>query len=128
MTNNNYWIKLPSRVKQSEKNRYNHIISLMEMEDPRIAELDARVRALEDKAGYTVTVSEINKVSGATVKLNTDSFTDEGDGVYTLDNVVPGTYTLTVEASGYNDYSEEITVDYQHLNFEVELELTPESE
>lgn len=121
-----YWINISNRIKQSERLRFNFLMSRNEELDVRLIaleneELDVRLRALEDKAGYTVVISEINNVTGATVKIGSTTCTDNEDGTYTAENITPDTYTLTVEKSDYETYSAEIQVDYQHLSFEFEL-------
>lgn len=124
-----YWLELSNREKQNERLRYNKIMDTIDTgesgEDSKISALEARVKALEDKNGYTVVVTEKNGVTGATVKLNNTTLTDNNDGTYSADNIVPDTYTLSIVKSDYTSISKSITVDSEHLTFEETLNKAP---
>lgn len=126
-----FWIKLSPRIKQSERLRFNHILNKVEGLEPirdKVEELENRIVALEDKLGYKITLTETNGLTGVTVKLNSTDVTEIGEGVYSIENITPGTYTLSATLEGYEDYSEEIAIDSQHTDFSFTLEVTPETE
>jgi PKD repeat protein len=49
-------------------------------------------------------------ISGATVSFSLGSTTTNATGAYQLDNVPPGTYTLTASASGYSSVNQNVVV------------------
>lgn len=124
-----YWINLPSRIKQNERLRFNYLMNKLSSDetsdDTKFNELNERVRALEDKNGYTVIVTETNGVTGATVKIGDINCTDNNDGTYTAVNVTPATYNITSTKSDYNNLTKSVTIDYQHLAHEITMVHAP---
>lgn len=117
-----YWIKLSSKVKQSKKLRFNYIMNSL---SSKSSDLEERIVALEDRLGYIVTLNETSGLTSVTVKLNSTDVTEIGEGVYSIEDVLPGTYTLSATKEGYVDYSEEITIDHEHLTFDFSMETVP---
>ena len=117
-----YWIKLSSKVKQSKKLRFNYIMNSL---SSKSSDLEERIVALEDRLGYIVTLNETSGLTGVTVKLDSEDVTEIGEGVYSIEDVLPGTYTLSATKEGYVDYSEEITIDREHLTFDFSMETVP---
>lgn len=72
--------------------------------------------------------SEGTPVSGSIVSLTnengelTNYFVTDSEGNFELEGVAPGTYTLRVDKVGYEEYTEQITVDYGN-SLEVETEV-----
>ena len=76
------------------------------------------------KADITVNVGDgTNAISGATVTIGTDSDTTDSDGEATFEDIVYGTYTVSVSKTGYATKSASITVDETHTTFNVTLEV-----
>ena len=92
------------------------------------AVLSQRISALEDKfrrdLSFTVKDSEIEPaaVEGAVVTVTTGKTGTTGSaGGCTIAGVLDGTYTITVTAEGFEDYSGSITVDSTHTSFNISL-------
>ena len=92
------------------------------------AVLSQRISALEDKfrrdLSFTVKDSEIEPaaVEGAVVTVTTGKTGTTGSaGGCTIAGVLDGTYTITVTADGFEDYSGSITVDSTHTSFNISL-------
>ena len=60
-------------------------------------------------------------VSGATVTVAGKTGTTGAAGGCTIKDVLFGKYTVTVKKTGFNDYSDEITIDASHLSFNIGL-------
>jgi hypothetical protein len=61
-------------------------------------------------SGTVTDASTKSAISGATVSYSGGSTTTNPSGVYTLSNVVPGTYTVTASATGYMSGSASVPV------------------
>jgi hypothetical protein len=61
-------------------------------------------------SGAVTDASTGSAVSGATVSVGTHTATTSGSGSYSLSEVQEGTYTLTVSATGYQQYTQSVTV------------------
>jgi|GEM_PF-1708456 len=62
-------------------------------------------------AGRVTDATTTASVGGATVTVvNVGSATTASDGTYTLANIVPGTYSMTVSRTGYHTWSGSVTV------------------
>lgn len=92
------------------------------------AVLDARISALEDKfrrdLSFTVKDSETvpNPVEGAVVTVTTGKTGTTGSaGGCTITGVLDGSYTISVVAEGFEDYSDTISVDESHISFNISL-------
>lgn len=92
------------------------------------AVLSQRISALEDKfrrdLSFTVKDSESEPaaVEGAVVTVTTGKTGITGSaGGCTIAGVLDGTYTITVTADGFEDYSGSITVDSTHTTFNISL-------
>ena len=100
------------------------------------AVLDARISALEDKfrrdLSFTVkdSAAEPAAVEGAVVTVTTGKTGTTGSaGGCSITGVLDGTYTISVVADGFEDYSDEIVVDESHTSFNISLTaVTPEAE
>lgn len=73
---------------------------------------------------------EGDPISGGIVTLTNDMsnviryFVSDADGNFELNDLLPGTYTLTIDKVGYEEYSEVITIDYGNtINVETEVVL-----
>ncbi|MEO8884905.1 MAG: carboxypeptidase-like regulatory domain-containing protein [Mucilaginibacter sp.] len=62
-------------------------------------------------------------VARASVFLSNSSFgtVSSDNGIYTLNNVRPGQYTLVVTAIGYEDYTKTLLVGHEPLTLDIEL-------
>lgn len=92
------------------------------------AVLDARISALEDKfrrdLSFTVKDSESEPapIEGAVVTVTTGKTGTTGSaGGCTITGVLDGSYTVTVTAEGFEDYSDTISVDESHTSFDISL-------
>ncbi len=62
-------------------------------------------------------------LEGATVKLGTPTATTDENGAYTFNNIVEGTYTITISLVGYVNYSGEVILSDDLANAEGVIEL-----
>ncbi len=62
-------------------------------------------------SGSVTDAALTRNLNGATVSFSGGSAPTNSSGQYTLSNVVPGTYTLSASASGYNNQSQVVTVN-----------------
>lgn len=92
------------------------------------AVLSQRIAALEDKfrrdLSFTVKDSEAtpNPVEGAIVTVTTGKTGTTGSaGGCSITGVLDGSYTVTVTAEGFEDYSDTIVVDESHTSFNISL-------
>ena len=90
------------------------------------AVLDARISALEDKFRRDLSFT----VEGAVVTVTTGKTGTTGSaGGCSITGVLDGTYTISVVADGFEDYSDDIIVDETHTTFNISLTaVTPEEE
>ena len=130
------WKSLPHNVKRSKKNLYNYIASQKNLEEyDELAKNNMRSTRLlynyiKDNASgskptLTIKVKDgDSNVSGATVTIgSTEKTTDaSGETTYSLDY---DNYTVSVEKSGYLDYSENIKFRANHKTFTIPLEAEP---
>lgn len=92
------------------------------------AVLDARISALEDKfrrdLSFTVkdSAGEPAPVEGALVTVTTGKTGTTGSaGGCSITGVLDGSYTISVVADGFEDYSDTIVVDETHTSFSINL-------
>ena len=118
---------LDSRVGSVENTLSNAVDSDTIYDDTA---LDSRVSHLEGLVttdiSFSVKDSTPEAIEGAVVSiasLNKSSTTGNAGGC-SLTGIIHGTYTVTVTADGYEDYSDEITVDATHTSFDIELTTT----
>lgn len=90
--------------------------------------LSQRISYLEDKfrrdLSFTVKDSEStpNPIEGAVVTVTTGKTGTTGSaGGCSISGVLDGSYTVTVVAEGFNDYSDTIVVDESHTSFTISL-------
>ena len=95
------------------------------------AVLDARISALEDKfrrdLSFTVkdSAGEPAPVEGALVTVTTGKTGTTGSaGGCSITGVLDGSYTISVVADGFEDYSDTIVVDETHTSFSINLVAT----
>ena len=129
------WKSLPYNVKRSKKHLYNYIASAKNLEEyDELAKNNMRStrnlytyikeNASGSKPTLTVKVKDgEDNVSGATVTIgSTEKTTDaSGETTYSLDF---DNYTIMVEATGFEDYSENIKFRANHKTFTIPLEAT----
>ena len=129
------WKSLPNNVKRSNIHLYNYIASAKNLEEyDELAKNNMRSTRLlynyikENASGskptLTVKVKDgENNVSGATVTIGTTEKTTDASGetTYSLDY---DNYTIEVEATGFEDYSENIKFRANHKTFTIPLEAT----
>ena len=129
------WKSLPYNVKRSKKHLYNYIASVKNLEEyDELAKNNIRStrklynyikeNASGSKPTLTVKVKDgEDNVSGATVTIGTTEKTTDGSGetTYSLDY---DNYTIMVEATGFEDYSENIKFRANHKTFTIPLEAT----
>ena len=129
------WKSLPYNVKRSKKHLYNYIASEKNLEEydelaknnmrsTRLLYTYIKENASGSKPTLTIKVKDIDSnVSGATVTIgSTEKTTDaSGETTYTLDY---DNYTVEVEKSGYEDYTENIKFRANHKTFTMPLEAT----
>lgn len=93
------------------------------------AVLSQRISALEDKfrRDLSFTVKDnANPVEGAIVTVTTGKTGTTGSaGGCSINGVLDGTYTVTVTADGFEDYSDTISVDESHTSFTISLIAAP---
>ena len=129
------WKSLPYNVKRSKKHLYNYIASQKNLEEyDELAKNNIRStrklynyikeNASGSKPTLTVKVKDgEDNVSGATVTIGTTEKTTDSSGetTYSLDY---DNYTIMVEATGFEDYSENIKFRANHKTFTIPLEAT----
>ena len=129
------WKSLPHNVKRSKKHLYNYIASAKNLEEydelaknnmrsTRLLYTYIKENASGSKPTLTVKVKDgEDNVSGATVTIgSTEKTTDaSGETTYSLDY---DNYTVEVEKSGYEDYTENIKFRANHKTFTIPLEAT----
>ena len=77
-----------------------------------MAWLDEQVDPEFGDVSGTVTDSGTNDpIEGATITLDGETATTGADGTFAIDDVETGTYTATASAEGYEDASEDVTVE-----------------
>jgi len=129
------WKSLPYNVKRSKKHLYNYIASAKNLEEydelaknnmrsTRLLYTYIKENASGSKPTLTVKVKDgEDNVSGATVTIgSTEKTTDaSGETTYSLDY---DNYTIEVEATGFEDYTENIKFRANHKTFTIPLEAT----
>jgi len=129
------WKSLPYNVKRSKKHLYNYIASQKNLEEydelaknnmrsTRLLYTYIKENASGSKPTLTVKVKDgEDNVSGATVTIgSTEKTTDaSGETTYSLDY---DNYTIEVEATGFEDYTENIKFRANHKTFTIPLEAT----
>ena len=129
------WKSLPYTVKRSKKHLYNYIASVKNLEEyDELAKNNIRStrklytyikeNASGSKPTLTVKVKDgEDNVSGATVTIGTTEKTTDSSGetTYSLDY---DNYTIMAEATGFEDYSENIKFRANHKTFTIPLEAT----
>lgn len=129
------WKSLPHNVKRSKKHLYNYIAKAKNLEEyDELAKNNMRStsklytyikeNASGSKPTLTVKVKDgEDNVSGATVTIGTTEKTTDASGetTYSLDY---DNYTIEVEATGFEDYSENIKFRANHKTFTIPLEAT----
>lgn len=129
------WKSLPHNVKRSKKHLYNYIASAKNLEEydelaknnmrsTRLLYTYIKENASGSKPTLTVKVKDgEDNVSGATVTIGTTEKTTDASGetTYSLDY---DNYTIEVEATGFEDYSENIKFRANHKTFTIPLEAT----
>jgi photosystem II stability/assembly factor-like uncharacterized protein len=60
--------------------------------------------------GHVYCACNSNAIAGATVQIGTNLVTCDNSGAYTIGNVAPGTYTVTITASNYETLTNNLTV------------------
>ena len=127
------WKSLPYNVKRSKKHLYNYIASAKNLEEydelaknnmrsTRLLYTYIKENASGSKPTLTVKVKDgEDNVSGATVTIGTTEKTTDASGetTYSLDY---DNYTIEVEKTGYEDYSENIKFRANHKTFTIPLE------
>lgn len=134
------WEQLPVQVRRSRKNLYNYLKSEIATLSGDVSgwtdsdtvyddtALAARVAHLEGllSSDVSFTVKDDQgtpaAVEGAVVTVMTGKTGTTGAaGGCTVKDVLFGTYTVTVVADGFEDYSDSITVDASHTSFNISL-------
>ncbi len=86
---------------------------------------DAEVTEIATFAGITGSVVDANSgeaVPNATVTLNETSVTTDEYGAFTIEELEAGSYTLTVEAEGYEAAEQSVDVTEEGANVEITLQ------
>lgn len=102
---------------------FDHITS-DEAGDTALAARVAHLESLSTKdISFTVKddAGTPEPVQGATVTIASKTGTTGSSGGCTIRDVLFGTYTVTVKKTGFDDYSDDITVDASHLSFNISL-------
>ena len=129
------WKSLPQNVKRSKKHLYNYIASAKNLEEydelaknnmrsTRLLYNYIKANASGSKPTLTIKVKDgEDNVSGATVTIGTTEKTTDSDGetTYSLDF---DDYTVEVEKTGFEDYTENIKFRANHKTFTIPLEAT----
>ena len=129
------WKSLPNNVKRSKIHLYNYIASQKNLEEydelaknnmrsTRLLYTYIKENASGSKPTLTIKVKDgESNVSGATVTIGTTEKTTDASGetTYSLDY---DNYTIEVEATGFEDYSENIKFRANHKTFTIPLEAT----
>jgi Carboxypeptidase regulatory-like domain len=61
-------------------------------------------------SGHVFCICNSNGIPGATVQIGTNTMTTDDNGAYSLTNVLPGTYTVTVSATNYSTLTTNLTI------------------
>ena len=129
------WKALPHNVKRSKKHLYNYIASAKNLEEyDELAKNNMRSTRLlynyikENASGskptLTIKVKDgESNVSGATVTIGATDKTTNGSGECTF-SLDYDNYTVEVEKTGFEDYSENIKFRANHKTFTIPLEAT----
>lgn len=129
------WKSLPLNVKRSKKHLYNYIASAKNLEEydelaknnmrsTRLLYTYIKENASGSKPTLTIKVKDgESNVSGATVTIGTTEKTTDGSGeaTYSLDY---DNYTVEVEKTGFEDYTENIKFRANHKTFTIPLTAT----
>ena len=129
------WKSLPYNVKRSKKHLYNYIASQKNLEEydelaknnmrsTRLLYTYIKENASGSKPTLTVKVKDgEDNVSGASVTIGSTTKTTDASGetTYSLDF---DNYTIEVEATGFEDYTENIKFRANHKTFTIPLEAT----
>ena len=130
------WKSLPYNVKRSKIHLYNYIAKAKNLEEydelaknnmrsTRLLYTYIKENASGSKPTLTIKVKDgESNVSGATVTIGTTEKTTDASGetTYSLDY---DNYTVSVEKSGYYDYSENIKFRANHKSFTLNIEEEP---
>ena len=100
------------------------------------AVLDARISALEDKFRRNLSFTVNNgdsvepaPIEGAVVTVTTGKTGTTGSaGGCSINGVLDGSYTISVVADGFEEYSGTISVDESHTSFTISLTAISETE
>lgn len=141
------WVELPWGIRKSPKRLYEYIRNEISGVEGDVAgwtdsdtvyddtALAARVKYLEDlfttDIGFTVKDDQGTPaaVEGAVVTVATDKTGTTGAaGGCTVKDVLYGSYTVTVVADGFDDYSDTIVVDASHTSFNITLTTSQSTE
>ena len=115
------WKSLPNNVKRSKKHLYNYIANAKNLEE--YDELVKNNMRSTRKLYTYIKENASGSKSGATVTIGTTEKTTDASGetTYSLDY---DNYTIEVEATGFEDYSENIKFRANHKTFTIPLEAT----
>lgn len=84
---------------------------------------EAETEAAAAISGKVIDNASQEAVAGVEVKVSADqSATTDEEGKFSIDGLEPGTYTVTIEADGYESFSQEVMLEG---NKELEIALTP---
>ena len=113
-----YWATLSYSERSSEEKRFNILAN-------RVEALEKRVRVLEgDDFEFKVYIELADSYPSASVTFDGEAVTISNDKGTVID-VTRGTYTVTCSATGYVDYSEDITVSAEDNTIIITLEPEP---
>ena len=133
------WSELPVNLRHSEAKRWNYLCDEVSGVEGDVSgwtdsdtvyddtALAARVKYLEDlfttDIGFTVKDDQGTPaaVEGAVVTIDGKTGTTGAAGGCTVRDVLYGSYTVSVVADGFDDYSDTITVDASHTSFNITL-------
>lgn len=117
-----------AKVLQEHEDRLNAIEGGTGSDTTEDSLLAQRVTALEDKfrrnLSFTVKddQSTPEPVEGAVITVTTGKTGTTGSaGGCTINGVLDGSYTISVVAEGFEDYSDTISVDESHTSFNISL-------
>ena len=113
------WNQLGPHLRRSEGDRWNYLVDELSGNATPEPEQQEETPVTRD---ISITVNDgTDAVEGATVAIGAITSTTGSAGGCTLQNVADGEQTISVTATGFDDYSDTITVSENDTSFTISL-------